>query len=33
MKIYDGFLFFNELKLLELRLNALNDVATIKPKI
>jgi len=26
MKIYDGFLFFNELELLELRLNTLNDV-------
>jgi beta-1,4-mannosyl-glycoprotein beta-1,4-N-acetylglucosaminyltransferase len=26
MKIYDGFLFFNELDLLEIRLNVLNDV-------
>lgn len=26
MKIYDGFLFFNELDLLEIRLNTLNDV-------
>jgi beta-1,4-mannosyl-glycoprotein beta-1,4-N-acetylglucosaminyltransferase len=26
MKIYDGFLFFNELELLELRLNTLNNV-------
>lgn len=26
MKIYDGFLFFNELDLLEIRLNILNDV-------
>ena len=25
-KIYDGFLFFNELDLLEIRLNTLNDV-------
>ena len=25
-KIYDGFLFFNELDLLDLRLNTLNDV-------
>ena len=26
MKIYDGFIFFNELDLLEIRLNILNDV-------
>jgi beta-1,4-mannosyl-glycoprotein beta-1,4-N-acetylglucosaminyltransferase len=26
MKIYDGFLFFNELDLLEIRLNVLNDI-------
>ena len=26
MKIYDGFTFFNELDLLEIRLNVLNDV-------
>ena len=25
-KIYDGFLFYNELDLLEIRLNVLNDV-------